>query len=453
MSTPVSRRGVLAGMGGGAVGALAFGLPAHALTSSSGTTPGAHAQAASKPRPLPRAPKTAPAALARDEAYWARVARSYDVSREVINLENGYFGVVPDVVLAEFRARGDEIARRSSYYMRTEMDADWERQRQRTAQIAGCDVSEVALTRGATEALQKLIAGYNKLGPGDEALYVDLDYDSMQYAIEWLAERRGCTVVKGAIPEPATYDNVLGYYETFLADHPRAKLLLLTHVSHRTGLVIPVAEVARMAAQRGVDVIVDAAHSWGQLDFAVRDLEAPFVGFNFHKWMGCPLGVGWMYIAKDRLTDIDRDLADEDFDADDIRSRIHTGTANTANTLTISTALSFHEAVGIENKQARLRYLRDAWVTPSRDIPRLQILTPDDERMYGALTAFRLQGRTSKEDSTAITKWLLEKHNIFTVRRGGVAAGEVVRVTPALYNTPEESRRLAAALRELVTVF
>lgn len=92
--------------------------------------------------------------IARNEAYWAKVAKSYDVSTEVINLENGYFGVVPDVVAAEFRKRSDEIARRSSYYMRTEMGKDWEAQRTRTAQIAGCDVGEVALTRGATEACQ-----------------------------------------------------------------------------------------------------------------------------------------------------------------------------------------------------------------------------------------------------------------------------------------------------------
>lgn len=438
----VSRRGVLAGIGGGALGSLAFGAP-----STAAAAPGR------SPRPLPRAPQRSAAALATDETYWSRVARSYDVSTEVTNLENGYFGVVPDVVAAEFRSRSDEIVRRSSYYMRTEMGADWEKQRLRTAQVAGCDVSEIALTRGATEALQKLIAGYNKIGPGDVALYSDLDYDSMQYAMEWLKDRRGCTVVKGAIPEPATYDNVLAYYEKLLGDNPKAKLLLLTHVSHRTGLLIPVREISEMAARRGVDVIVDAAHSWGQIDFDVRDLKAPFVGFNFHKWMGCPLGVGWMYIAKDRLADIDRDYADEDYPADDIQSRIHTGTANTANTLTISTALSFHEAVGVQNKQARLRYLRDLWVEPSRELKRLQILTPDDPRMYGALTAFRVEGRTTKDDSTAIAKWLLDKHNIFTVRRGGVAAGEVIRVTPALYNTPDDSRRLAAALRELVTVF
>ncbi|MFX7800673.1 aminotransferase class V-fold PLP-dependent enzyme, partial [Acinetobacter baumannii] len=87
-------------------------------------------------------------------------------------------------------------------------------------------------------------------------------------------------------------------------------LLLLTHVSHRTGLVMPVAEIVRMAKARGIDCIVDAAHSWGQLDIKVGDLEADFVGFNLHKWIGAPLGIGFLYIKKDRLDSIDRDMGD-----------------------------------------------------------------------------------------------------------------------------------------------
>lgn len=446
----LNRRTMIGGLGGGALATLAFGPPAQALDSLHTVAPEA---ASGRPRPLPKAPAVAPEELAGNEGYWARVAASYDVTAEVVNLENGYFGVVPGVVLAEYRRRIAEIARRTSYYMRTEFEDDVEAQRHRIAQVAGCDVEEVAITRGATEALQKLIGGYNRLQRGDEVLYVDLDYDSMQYAMKWLADRRGVGVVAGAIPEPATRDVVLGFYERFLAEHPRAKLLLLTHVSHRTGLMLPIKEISAMAAARGVDVIVDAAHSWGQVDFSVRDLGAPFVGFNLHKWMGCPLGVGWMYIAKDRLADIDRDYADEDYPADDIRSRVHTGTANSANYLTISTALAFHEGVGAANKHARLQYLRDRWVNQVRDVRRLQILTPDDPAMYAALTAFRVEGRATKADTSAITTWLLNKHNVFTVRRGGVAEGEVVRVTPALYNSPRDSDRLAKALKELVTVF
>ncbi len=423
------------------------GGPAGPAGTAAGSNP------ATTPLPLPTPPRVDPVELARDERFCRRVARHYRVSREVINPENGYFGVNPDVVVASYAHWTAQIQTRSSYFMRTEFEDHLEAMRQRIAQVAGCDVAEVAITRGATEALQKLIGGYNRIGPGDVALYVDLDYDSMQYAMDWLKTRRGCTVVKGAIPEPATYDAVLAYYDRFLRDNPRAKLLLTTHVSHRTGLVLPIAEITEMARARGVDVIVDAAHSWGQIDFRVGDLKAPFVGFNLHKWMGCPLGVGWMYIAKDRLGDIDRDYADQDYPADDIRSRVHTGTANSANYLTIDAALDFHDALTATNKHARLQYLRDRWVNAVVDVPRLQILTPQDRRMYAALTAFRVEGRAAKVDTVAMTDWLLKKHNIFTVRRGGVARGEVIRVTPALYNTPADSDRLAAALRELVRVF
>ncbi|MDA4806460.1 aminotransferase class V-fold PLP-dependent enzyme, partial [Enterobacter hormaechei] len=91
---------------------------------------------------------------------------------------------------------------------------------------------------------------------------------------------------------------------------------------------MPIREIAEMARARGVDVVVDAAHSWGQMDFKVTDLGADFVGFNLHKWIGAPVGMGFLYIRKERLADIDRDLAVEDWPKDDIRSRVHTGTTN-----------------------------------------------------------------------------------------------------------------------------
>ena len=67
--------------------------------------------------------------------------------------------------------------------------------------------------------------------------------------------------------------------------------------------------------------------------------------------------------------------------------------------------------------------------------------------MYGALTSFRIDGNTTRERSVAITDYLTKAWRIFTVRRGGVTNGEVIRVTPALYNTPQDSDRLARALR------
>ena len=57
-------------------------------------------------------------------------------------------------------------------------------------------------------------------------------------------------------------------------------------------------------------LIVDAAHSVGQLDFKLPDLKADFIGINLHKWIGAPLGVGAIYVRRDRLSAIDPDPAE-----------------------------------------------------------------------------------------------------------------------------------------------
>ncbi|WP_439279818.1 aminotransferase class V-fold PLP-dependent enzyme [Microbacterium sp. A93] len=179
----------------------------------------------------------------------------------------------------------------------------------------------------------------------------------------------------------------------------------------------------------------------------MTDLASPFVGFNLHKWMGAPLGCGFMYIRKDRLASIDRHFGDRDYGAEDVRSRIHTGTANSANYLAVPAALDFHVALGIQNKQARLRLLRDRWVQQVLDVPNLQILTPEDPLTYGAITAFRLDGNNTSQQTTAITDYLLAEWGVFTVRRGGVGAGEVIRVSPALYNDVRDADLVARAVR------
>lgn len=219
-----------------------------------------------------------------------------------------------------------------------------------------------------------------------------------------------------------------------------------THVSHRTGFVMPVTEIARIAKAKGIDTIVDAAHSWGQIDFRVSDLESDFVGFNLHKWIGAPLGVGFLYIKKDRLADIDRDMGDEDFAQDDIRSRVHTGTVNFATVLTVPTAVVLHQQIGAPAKQARLRYLRDYWVSRARGFRDIEILTPDEAGSYGAITSFRLAGKTSKADNEAIVVKLRDNHKIMTVRRAGVAKGQCIRVTPALFTDEADLDRLVEAL-------
>jgi selenocysteine lyase/cysteine desulfurase len=416
---------------------------------SVGVPPSLASIRAQDPLPPLNRPGGSPAAVARDEAYWRRVAAYYRISDKYTNLEAGYFGMMASPVLAAYHRHVDRVNLESSYYARRGYDADLEAARGRVAAFLGATPAEIAFTRGATEALQCLIAQYNRLRPGDVVMYSDLDYMAMQYAMNWLVERRGVTLARFDIPEPATRENVLAAYADALKANPRVRLVLLTHLNNKTGLIIPVREIAALARERGADVVVDAAHSFGQTDLTLDDLGADFVGLNLHKWLGAPVGAGIMYIRSGRLDDVDRMYADESAPPTSIQSRIHTGTANFATFLTVPAALEFHAAVGPEAKAARVRYLRDQWVAAVRGTRGIDVLTPDDPGMVAAITSFRLQGRATREENQAIVRQLFDRFGLFTVWRNGPAKGDCVRVTPALYNTPADAGKLADALRTL----
>ena len=416
------------------------------VAASTGATLAAASPGASAQTVLTAVGKISPT----DEAFWSKVADQYLVSPDILNLENGYYGMMTKSVMAEYQRNIELLNLHSSYYLRrTYDDSGLAAVRAQIAAVAGVLPEEIAITRGATEALQNLITNYKPLKPGDVAMYADLDYDSTQYAMTYLKERRGANVVSINMPEPVSRQGVLDAYAAAFAANPKTRLLLLTHISHRTGFVMPIAEISAMSKAKNIDVIVDAAHSWGQIDFSIPDLNVDFAGFNLHKWMGAPLGVGFLYIRKERLADIDRAFNDGDWDASDIRSRVHSGTTNSANVMTVPAALAAHTSLGAANKQARLRYLRDRWVSQVRNIKGIDILAPDAPGSYGAITSFRMTGKVSKADNLAVASELREKYKIFTVRRGGVAAGNCVRVSTALFNKPADLDRLAQALKSM----
>jgi len=403
---------------------------------------------ASGPPALPAPPAGSPEQAAQDEAYWREIGRQYEVTDRITNMEAGFFGMMAAPVLAAYHRNVDRVNRESSFFARRAYPGLQAAARARVAGALGVSPEEIAFARNATEALQTLIGQYNRVRPGDTVLYADLDYPAMQDAMRALAARSGASVATLDLPEPATLDGILAAYTAALDAHPRTRLLLLTHVNNKTGLIHPVRAIADLARARGVDTIVDAAHSFGQLPLALPELGSAFSAVNLHKWVGAPVGVAALYIRKDRLDAIDRAHGDQG-PLDRIDSRIHTGTTDFAAVMTVPDALDFQDAIGVARKSARLRYLRDAWARPARAIPGVDVLTPDDPALVGALTSFRLRGNGAVAANAALARTLADEFGIFTVARSGLAKGDCIRVTPALYNTPADAAKLVAALKVL----
>jgi selenocysteine lyase/cysteine desulfurase len=388
-----------------------------------------------------------------DEVGWKAIAKNYDVTSKITNLENGYWGLMASPVLAEYQGLTEFINKENTFFARLQWSETYRGVLEKVASFLQCDPDEIALTRGATEALQALIGGYNKLKPGDTVLYADLDYSEMKNAMHWLETRRGVKAVKLAFPEPTKErqlqeQDIIEFYEKALAANPGTKLLLLTHLNNWTGLIIPVARIARIAKERGADVILDAAHSVGQVDLKLNSLGCDFIGVNLHKWVGAPIGCGVIYIKKDRMDAIDAFMG-KPTAASDINGRIDTGTLNFAAHMAIPAAIAFHNKIGTAVKEARLRYLRNLWVEPVRKMKGITVLTPDDPNMVAALTSFRLDGVVTTSANDAVTKQLAEKFGVLVVRRTGPAAGDCIRVTPSVYTSAGDVMKLVNALQSM----
>jgi selenocysteine lyase/cysteine desulfurase len=223
--------------------------------------------------------------------------------------------------------------------------------------------------------------------------------------------------------------------------------MALTHVTHRTGLVMPVQAIAAAAKEHGIDVILDGAHALGQLEFDLDELGIAFAAYNLHKWIGAPLTLGFVYIAPERLADIDPDMGEMHFPVTDIRARTPYSTPNIPALLTLPLVLEEHWAMGgSAAKGARLNYLRNLWVRAVREHAGIEVMTPDDPRLYCGITSMRF---TAHADQQAMAERLLSDYNLFTVVRNGAATGPCIRITPGLTSTAADINLLATALTEL----
>ncbi|HUU84889.1 MAG TPA: aminotransferase class V-fold PLP-dependent enzyme [Phycisphaerae bacterium] len=374
---------------------------------------------------------TPPDRLAGDEDFWFEVQQAYTVDRSLINLNNGGVSPSPRVVQDAMRRHLEFSNQAPSKNMWEVLKPQVESVRRRLARHFGCDPEEMAITRNTSEALENAIFGID-LKPGDEILTTSQDYPRMLNSWKQRELRDGVVLKMFPVPAPAeSPEQYVDLFEQHIT--PRTRVILLCHTIFLTGQILPVADVCRMARQRGILTIVDGAHAFAHFAFKGGDIGCDYYGTSLHKWLCAPHGTGFLYVRKDRIAETWPLMAGNDPHSKDIRKFEEIGTHPIANRLAISEALTFYEALGGRRKEARLRYLRDRFARRLDQHPKVKTLTNLDPAHSCGIATLSFEGL----DPGELMNHLWKRHRIIVV---AIKHEEVngLRISPNVYTTPRE---------------
>lgn len=382
--------------------------------------------------------------LAEDEEFWAKIRTLYKLNPDYINLENGYYCMMPEAILEKYKAHVDHINFEASHYMRTVMAENRLALRKKLAKLAGVDFNELVVTRNTTESLDLVIGGqhWNK---GDEAIMAEQDYGAMLNHFRLMKERYGVVNKIVNLPNhPTSDEEIVKLYEDQITDNTR--LLMICHMVNINGQVLPVKKICDMAHSHGVEVMVDGAHSFAHIDYTIPDLGCDYFGTSLHKWLSAPLGAGMLWVKKDKIKNLWPVFAESVKDEDDIMRLNHTGTTPIHVELGVSNAIDLHLAIGSKRKEKRLKFLKKYWTEKVKDNPKIIINTPWEEHRHGAIANVRIEGMTAKE----MSQKLMDDYKIWTVaiNRPNVHG---CRITPNLYTSTKELDKFVEALNEMAS--
>ncbi len=377
-----------------------------------------------------------------EEDFWAWVQHSYTASTTIINLNNGGVSPQPKIVQDTLETYNRLSNEAPTYYMWQILDQGREPIRAKLAKLAGCNADEIAICRNTTEALNNVIFGLT-LKKDDEVVLCKQDYPNVINAWKQRELRDGIKIRWVNLDLPIENDEkiVQLFIEQF---NSRTRAVNITHMINWTGQILPAQKIANEAKKRGIDVIVDAAHTFAHIDFKIPDLNCDFLGTSLHKWLCAPFGTGMLYIRKDRIGEIYPLYPNAEPKSSDIRKFESMGTRSFPIEMAIGQAINFHNSIGTKRKENRLRFLKDYWTREIIKFDRFKLNTSLKPQYSCGLAHFSIEGQKPQD----IVKFLFDKFKIHTVAIEWENISGV-RVTPHLYTKLSDLDRLLEGLNAL----
>ena len=380
-----------------------------------------------------------------EDDLWDTVRSHYTLKEEYINLESGYYNIIPNPILEHFINHVKHVNIEGSFYMRNDLNKNKDRVTSELANIVGSSPDQIAITRNATESLDLVISGF-PWKKGDEAIYAKQDYGTMKEMFEQISDRYGVVNKIISIPNhPKNDEEIVSLYESQITSN--TKLIMVCHMINITGQILPIKKICEMAHNYGVEVMVDGAHCVGHFDFSIDDFNCDYYGSSLHKWLAAPLGAGLLYVNKNKTHKIWPLLANGNTNKSDIKRLNHIGTHPVHTDLAISNSIDYLKWIGMERKEKRMRFLQRYWSDKLRNVKNVIVNTPQDiDRSCGIGNVGLTNISPSKMEDL-----LFQKYKIFTVAID-YANVKGCRISPNIFTTTKELDSFVEAVKELSLV-
>jgi selenocysteine lyase/cysteine desulfurase len=381
-----------------------------------------------------------PEVTASDEKFWEVVRSAYRISDKVMNLNNG--GVSPHPLIVEDALFNYHKISNSvpSFDMWRTLDRNKDVLRKELALLAGCSFEEIAIQRNATEAIETVILGL-PLKKGDEVILTRQDYPNMINAWKQREMRDKIKLVWLDFDFPIEdKQTIVDRFSDAITS--KTKLLHVTHVINWMGQILPVKALSKLAHDNGAEILVDGAHSFAQFDFSLEEFDCDYFGTSLHKWLGAPFGTGMLFIKKNKIKKVYPLFAGPKPKSTEISKFEHLGTRSIPIEKAIGSAIYFHNKIGIERKEARLRYLKNLWAESANQIEGVSIGTSLKDDYSCGIALLQLADKASKE----VANRLLKEFGIHAVAINWHNINGV-RITPNVYTLEYDMDRLVNAIQ------
>jgi selenocysteine lyase/cysteine desulfurase len=326
----------------------------------------------------------------------------------------------------------------ASFHNRAKFSELGERSRKRLAEYVGAAVDEIAITRNTSEGNNTVLNGL-ELGRGDEVVIWDQNHPTNNVAWDVRAQRHGFTVKRVTTPSgPGTSDQLI---EPFIdAITGRTRVLAFSHFSNISGVALPAKDLCGIARERGILTLVDGAQSFGAVRLDLHGMGCDFFAASAHKWFVGPKEAGLLYVRRERAGNLWPSIVGVGWERakEAGARRFETlGQRDDAAVVSIGTTVEFHDSIGIDRVEARVRELAASLKRQLLDrIPGVRLHTPEDSALSAGVVVFE----PPVADVRQAYNELYSKHGIACAVMSGQFNG--IRLCPHIYNTLDEVERV-----------